>query len=291
MNTKNNKMNRIQTNQMNNKTNKSFVSKCIKGFIILDLICMFIYSILLAFNIQILLGIDGPTSDLISFCLSGPLIIIMFFSYRHHPALGMTQDQSELENRIKNTNIDKEFYESQKEYFPPKEQGNKQFRILIILALALYIPTIVLLIFREYNRVMEISYPLYLDYIWNALFFYSFVFSLILICLFVLNMAGKQNTIWQRLYVFGFHIHESTFGILLILIGVPYIMTIGNVYTFQFFMGSGLIVTGVTLIGKDWKDVVKGDFVVHKSKEKDYSEYMKMKDIQNENNIKEKEIE
>ena len=86
-------------------------------------------------------------------------------------------------------------------------------------------------------------------------------------------VSGNLNEDVFRLYIKGYHVHESIIGLYFVLIGGPLLWG----YSLQFEIGIAFMAAGIFLVGRDWKDVVKGDLLVHKSLEPDYDAYMNLK--------------
>ncbi len=103
--------------------------------------------------------------------------------------------------------------------------------------------------------------------------------SIAVACLTALVTGNMTEDVW-RTYIAGFHVHESFVGIYFALIGGPMLAIPASMM--EFYMGLIFVVAGVFLVGRDWRDVVKGEILVHKSKEPDYEQYAALKAKKNE---------
>ncbi len=165
------------------------------------------------------------------------------------------------------------FYRQQKEYAEPETAetgggGKATFRFFGI-ALAIFASTAVIFILTD-------AVPGTLGGIlYQGLFQCSIAFGTVAVGFLVALVVGNVNEDVWRFYIAGYHVHESMIGLYFTCIGTP--MLVPGFYTLPFCIGMAFIVSGIFLVGRDWKDVVKGDILVHKSREPDYDEYMRLK--------------
>ncbi len=98
-------------------------------------------------------------------------------------------------------------------------------------------------------------------------------------CLVALVSGNMTEDVW-RTYIAGFHVHEGFVGIYFALIGGP--MLAMAAISVEYYIGLVFILSGVFLVGRDWRDIVKGEILVHKSHEPDYEQYAALKAKKNE---------
>ncbi len=103
--------------------------------------------------------------------------------------------------------------------------------------------------------------------------------SIAVACLVALVSGNMTEDVW-RTYIAGYHVHESFVGIYFALIGGPMLFMNGS--SLEYYLGLIYVVAGVFLVGRDWRDVVKGEILVNKSKEPDYEQYAALKAKKNE---------
>jgi hypothetical protein len=169
------------------------------------------------------------------------------------------------------------FYQHQKDYAEPeasstgKGTSKATFKFFGV-ALGFFLVTAVFGLITDWAPpAWSIpAYPLF-----QGFFQYSVAFGAVAVGFLVALVVGNVNEDVWRLYVAGYHVHESVIGLYFTCIGAPMLAT--GIYGLEFCIGMAFIVSGIFLVGRDWKDVVKGDILVHKSREPDYDEYMKLK--------------
>ncbi len=164
------------------------------------------------------------------------------------------------------------FYEQQKGYAEPEAAGSggkskATFRFFGV-ALAVFAATAAT--YALWGFVPEV----WVGVLYRAFYQYSIAFGAVAVAFLVALVVGNVNEDVWRLYIAGYHVHESVIGLYFTCVGAPMLMG-GN--GLEFCIGLAFIVSGIFLVGRDWKDVVKGDILVHKSREPDYDEYMRLK--------------
>ena len=227
----------------------------------------FALSFFIAFDLFTLLGVSSlETSLFYILCLVMLTGFLLIF-------LG-----SLIQRKFKKPEVDAsklgeqaDFYEHQQQFAEPKETREKGVSRFFLILLILIIITAI--ITTAYNWTMEGT----LYSVWRGFYAYTFAFGAVGIAFLVAMVVGNVNEDMWRLYIRGYHVHESVFGIYFAMIGAPLLATYAF-YTLQFAIGMVFIVAGIFLIGRDWKDVVAGRILVHYSKEDDYEEYKKLKE-------------
>ncbi len=74
------------------------------------------------------------------------------------------------------------------------------------------------------------------------------------------RMAGTVNNDVQEFHVWGYHVHESIFGVCFIIAGILFIFNANN-NTVDIIFASFFFVAGGFLFGRDLKDVLAGKFI------------------------------
>ncbi|MBN2153260.1 MAG: hypothetical protein JW839_17530 [Candidatus Lokiarchaeota archaeon] len=168
------------------------------------------------------------------------------------------------------------FYRQQKEYAEPEPAGarGKATSRFLLVCLALFVAAAAMYVLfdKTPGEAAGVYYVLY-----QGLYQYSLAFGAVGVGFLVALVVGNVNEDVWRLYIAGYHVHESVIGLYFTCVGAP--MLAGGMWTngLEFCIGMAFIVSGIFLVGRDWKDVVKGDILVHKSREPDYDEYMRLK--------------
>ncbi|MEX2685046.1 MAG: hypothetical protein Q6373_025960 [Candidatus Sigynarchaeota archaeon] len=165
------------------------------------------------------------------------------------------------------------FYEQQKQYAEPEAasgggNGKATFKFFGV-ALAFFTATIVMYVLWDFSPESWIAI------IFKGFYQYSIAFGAVAVGFLVALVVGNVNEDVWRLYIAGYHVHESVIGLYFTCIGTP--MLAGGMYGLQFCIGMAFIVAGIFLVGRDWKDVVQGNILVHKSREPDYDDYIRLK--------------
>ncbi|MHA1371809.1 MAG: hypothetical protein ACTSRA_19075, partial [Promethearchaeota archaeon] len=119
----------------------------------------------------------------------------------------------------------------------------------------------------------------FIDILFEGFYSYSLSFGAIAVAFLTALIVGNVNEDVWRLYLKGYHVHESIIGLYFSLIGGPLLLSTPQ--SLEFIIGLAFIIAGIFLIGRDWKDVVKGNLLVHRSKEPDYEIYKELKDKKN----------
>ncbi|NMC05798.1 MAG: hypothetical protein GYA24_11330 [Candidatus Lokiarchaeota archaeon] len=164
------------------------------------------------------------------------------------------------------------FYQHQKEYAEPDPsgqggQGKATFKFFGI-AVTFFVATAVMYMLTDLS-------PGTFGILYRGFFQGSIAFGAVAVGFLVALVVGNVNEDVWRLYIAGYHVHESVIGLYFTCIGAP--MLAISFYSLEFCIGMAFIVSGIFLVGRDWKDVVKGDILVHKSREPDYDDYMRLK--------------
>ena len=162
---------------------------------------------------------------------------------------------------------DKEFYEHQKQFADPEGDRGKGLQRFFGIALAWFAVTIVLNSIPWRGPVV--------DAVASGFYGISIAWGVIGVGMLVSLVVGNVNEDVWRLYIRGYHVHESVFGIYFALIGGP--LLVFPAMSLEFSLGLVFVASGVFLIGRDWKDVSRGLLFVHKSKEADYDTYTNLK--------------
>jgi len=229
----------------------------------------FSFSLLSAFNVFYIVGL-GFLRRPVFYCLTGVMIlgfVLMFVG-------------SLLQRRFKKPELDAaklgdstKFYEHQKEYGEPESKGGKATFRFFGITLVLFAATVVFYILWDVAASTEISDMM--GTIYGGLYQYSIALGAISIAFLVALIVGNVGEDLFRFYIAGYHVHESVIGAYFVLIGTP--LLAAGLYSLEFCIGMAYLVAGIFLVGRDWKDVVKGDILVHYSREPDYDEYKKLK--------------
>ncbi len=229
----------------------------------------FAWSVFSAFDLFWLLGIDGY--KWLAFDVMA-LIMALGFTLMFLGAL--------LQRKVKKPKIDvaklgdsAAFYQQQKEYAEPEATGTAgggkgTFKFFGI-ALAFFAATATM--YFLWDAVPGI----WVGILYQGFYQCSIAFGSVAVGFLVALVVGNVNEDVWRLYIAGYHVHESVIGLYFTCIGTP--MLAGGFYSLSFCIGMAFIVSGIFLVGRDWKDVVKGDILVHKSREPDYDEYIRLK--------------
>ncbi len=232
-----------------------------------------LYSVFVAFNIFALIPV--PDLRIIVFWILFGIMFggfaLMFLGSRLQKVVEKAEaTEKGVTNGINQANLSKtetEFLNHQQEYAAPK--GPERRGTMKVFGLTLLIIACAVLF-----GVLSIE-PLA-----RALYAYSVAFGLIAVGCFVALVSGNMTEDVWRTYLAGYHVHESFVGIYFALIGGP--MLAFAALSVEYYVGLIYIVSGVFLLGRDWRDVVKGEILVHKSKEPDYEQYAALKAKKNE---------
>lgn len=96
---------------------------------------------------------------------------------------------------------------------------------------------------------------------WATAFYYlALGFTLILVAVMLAEAVGHLNEDVWRVYIAGYHVHESFMGMAYILSAVPLMLT-GWGFADQ-YIGLFYFLAGTFLIGRDWRDVARGEVLV-----------------------------
>jgi hypothetical protein len=227
------------------------------------------WSVFSAFDLFWLLGIDEYRRPIFVVLVA---IMALGFTLMFLGAL--------LQRKVKKPQVDAAklgdsaaFYQQQKEYAEPEAPasggGGKATLRFFGVALAFFAATAAMYVLWD-------AVP----GIWAGIFYqgfyqYSIAFGAVAVGFLVALVVGSVNEDVWRLYIAGYHVHESVIGLYFTCVGAP--MLFAGFYGLEFCIGMAFIVSGIFLVGRDWKDVVKGNILVHKSREPDYDEYMRLK--------------
>nr|MDO8118711.1 hypothetical protein [Candidatus Sigynarchaeota archaeon] len=85
------------------------------------------------------------------------------------------------------------------------------------------------------------------------------------------HMAGTVNNDLQEFHVWGYHVHESIFGVWFIIAGILFIFNANN-NTVEIIFASFFFIAGGFLFGRDLKDVLAGKFIERIPDKKDPKE-------------------
>jgi hypothetical protein len=233
---------------------------------------LFTYSVFISFNLFSILDIyeyKGPVFAILA-SIMGAGFLLMFLG-------GILQrkfQRPEEKKDVEKMGIKKEYYEQQKEYGAPKEVKGKDAFIYLWIVLAFIGATVVLYIL--YN----IQYSYIIDTLHQGVYFYTISFGSVAIAILVAFIVGNINEDVMRFYIGPYHVHESIIGIYFALIGGPLLSY--SIYSVEFCIGLAFLVSGIFLVGRDWKDIVQGEMLVHKSREADFEQYKKMREHKDE---------
>jgi hypothetical protein len=238
----------------------SVLKKTIGGATIFTSLCLFLYSMGKAFSFRLLLEtyfgiiIDPMVSHYI-FVIFGTLVIIFAL---------LTVSIFNRDIKLRNDKINGMIQSKDAITNDHSSNGNRveipnQLRTIYILTIIVFATTIVLLLVRIYI-IGEYTIPV-LEYFWGGLFYYSYTLSMLLIAVLVLRLAKNAVAVDYRINIRGYHIHECLFGIYFLFIGVPLFLTAGNMFTLESFIGGFFTSFGLSLIGRDWEDVIQGHFI------------------------------
>jgi hypothetical protein len=230
------------------------------------------WSVFSAFDLFSLLGVAGYKRPVFSVLAT---VMALGFVLMFLGAL--------LQRKVKKPQVDAAtlgdsaaFYQHQKEYAEPvvtgsAGHGKATFKFFGI-ALAIFAATGIVAALYEAIPAPQgnVFYTLF-----QGLYQSSIAVGTVAVGFLVALVVGNVNEDVWRLYIAGYHVHESVIGLYFTCIGAP--MLAGGFYGLEFCIGIAFIVAGIFLVGRDWKDVVKGDILVHKSREPDYDEYMRLK--------------
>ena len=165
------------------------------------------------------------------------------------------------------------FYEQQKQYAEPEAAGSggkskATFKFFGV-ALAFFAATAGMYVLWDYLPESWVAI------LYQGFYQYAIAFGAVAVGFLVALVVGNVNEDVWRLYIAGYHVHESVIGLYFTCVGAP--MLASGMYGLEFCIGLAFIVAGIFLVGRDWKDVVRGNILVHKSREPDYDEYMRLK--------------
>ncbi|MFX0099416.1 MAG: hypothetical protein ACFFCS_07520 [Candidatus Hodarchaeota archaeon] len=237
---------------------------------------LFTFSLFHSFNLFSLLNISG-VKDL-AFSILALVMATGFLLMFIGGVLQRKFQGTEEEKDVEKLGIDKELYEKQKEYGAPKEVKGRDAYIFLWITLIFFALTAV---FYLLDNVLPWSPWSYLLYNFNRGFYhYSVAFGAVAVAILVSFIVGNINEDVMRFYIGPYHLHESVIGIYFAMIGGPLLSY--WFYSLEFCIGLAFLVSGIFLVGRDWEDVVKGEMLVHKSREADYEKYKKMKEHQEE---------
>ncbi|MHA1340501.1 MAG: hypothetical protein ACTSRZ_10235 [Promethearchaeota archaeon] len=191
----------------------------------------------------------------------------------------------------KEIELDEDFLKKQIEFLPPIPKNKNKFnqtRFAVRLFIGIYIVIAILYSILIYhvddaneNSIEDILFQFFSKInispsLLQGIYIYAMALFFVANAFLIALMAGNLTEEMTRTYIFGYHVHESTFGILLVIIGVPLMALAPNYATFSFLYGGSFFVAGIFLIGRDWRDVASGELLVHYTKEEDYEEYIKL---------------
>lgn len=237
---------------------------------------LFIYSIGSAFNLFALLGLDSFKNLLyrfLSFSLLISFILIFIGSKFEKKHERFEKINTQL---LKENGIDQKYFEHQLQFIEPHEQGHNQTKKFFGISILVYGINIIIFII-DTGYIRDHSEPnADLGILKSGIYIYSFALVMISLAFLIAMVAGNFTEDTMRTYFKGYHVHESFMGIYFIFIGIPLMATSSFNYS-PFAMGCGFLVAGAFLIGRDWRDIVKGDILVNKNDEKDYKTYLKLK--------------
>ncbi len=233
------------------------------------------WSLFSAFDLFTLLGVDAIKSPLF-----GILAVIMVFGCVFM-FLGTL-----LQRKVKKPKIDASelgdhatFYEHQKGYAEPEAAGSggkskATFRFFGVVFSIFAVNAVLFVLYEGTSG----NWAGALEILANGLYRYSIALWALMVAFLVALVVGNVNEDMWRLYIAGYHVHESVIGLYFTCIGAP--MIANGFFGAEFWIGMAFIVSGIFLVGRDWKDVVKGDILVHKSREPDYDKFVKLKSKQ-----------
>lgn len=220
-------------------------------------------SLLLAFDVFALLGVPalGPAIFRVLAMVMATGFGLMF--------LGSLLQRRFARPRVASDALgeSKEFYEQQLAYAEPEGERGKGVQRFFLIAFAWFAITIVL-------QALPWSDPV-LAALASGFYSLSISWGVIGVGVLVALVVGNVNEDVWRLYIRGYHVHESIIGIYFALIGGP--LLVFGAFSLEFWLGLVFLASGVFLVGRDWKDVSRGLFLVHKSKEPDYEAYEALK--------------
>jgi hypothetical protein len=226
------------------------------------------YSIFVAFNIFSLIPIVGLRT-IVFWVLFGIMIggfCLLFLGSRLQKMVETAETRAKgAGNRINQANLSKsdvEFINQQQEYASPKgPEGRDTMKFLGITLLVIVLAII--------------FWDLSLNPLARGFYAYSVALGAIAIACLVALVSGNVSEDLWRAYLAGYHVHESFVGIYFAIIGGP--MVALAAFSVEYYLGLSYVISGVFLVGRDWKDVVQGKILVHKSKEPDYEQYAALK--------------
>ncbi len=232
-----------------------------------------IYSVFVAFNIFSLI----PIPDLrimVFWVLFGIMMggfLLMFIGSRLQKVVEKAEAREKGGefgiNQDKLSKAEAEFVNHQQEYAAPRgpeRRGTLKFFVVTLTVLACAILFGVL-------SIQPFA---------GGFYAYSMAFGSIAVACFVALVSGNMTEDVWRTYIAGYHVHESFVGIYFAVIGGP--MLAMAAFSVEYYLGLIYVVAGVFLVGRDWRDVAKGEILVHKSKEPDYEQYAALKAKKNE---------
>jgi hypothetical protein len=180
---------------------------------------------------------------------------------------------ADLEDAQK-SGVNMDFYIQQQEYLSVRSGGQGQTKPIFIFTIVLSFFNLFLYIVNK-GYIPSAGFLTVLASFWDSIYIYTFCLGTISVAFLIAFVAGNVTEDFMRNYIKGYHIHESVVGIYFILIGVP-IMATTEFFNIRFSLGNSFLIAGIFLIGRDWKDIVKGNIFVHQSKEYDYEQYLKL---------------
>ncbi len=177
-------------------------------------------------------------------------------------------------NQAKLSKAEAEFVNHQQEYAAPRgpeRRGTLKFFVVTLIVIVCSV------LFEVLSNQPFAQGFQYLAWGFSA---YSIALGSIAVACFVALVSGNMTEDVWRTYIAGYHVHESFVGIYFAVIGGP--MLAMAAFSVEYYIGLIFVVAGVFLVGRDWRDVVKGEILVHKSKEPDYEQYAALKAKKNE---------
>ncbi|MHA1733696.1 MAG: hypothetical protein ACTSU5_17255 [Promethearchaeota archaeon] len=139
------------------------------------------------------------------------------------------------------------------EFRPPRERDPSFKRLTALAAVSAWVGAVLFSTFgNTYNGTAWTLAEL--------LYYLALGLSLVLVAILLAEAVGHLNQDIWRVYVLGRHVHESLMGMAYVLVAVPLVVLHAGFADLH--VGLFYFLAGAFLIGRDWKDVARGEVLV-----------------------------
>lgn len=249
---------------------------------LLDVGMLGVHGFLLSFNLLEMMNLASYEDQIVFMYIMilTSSFLLMYFSAKIDTKrkTECNEDNELISAEIEKHSIDEGFISHQHKYVMQSADGNGQTLPFIRISVVVYFLLVIFYSAFSIN-LAEIEEQAGLAGLLKGIYIYSLAFFTISVAFLVAKMAGNITEDMMRTYVFGYHVHESVLGIVLVLVGLPLIVSASGFYDLQLPFALSFVSAGIFLIGRDWQDIVRGDILVHKDDEKDYDDYVKLAEM------------